>query len=295
MGFLNTVYYGAKASDMKGRVYSDRYCGQNLPKRVRLFLFGLSHVEVDMVGAHYELMRRHACKLFPAEGTDLPNIHDLRNYLSVTFGLGIDHPGVKTWPLRILNSCADAGRNFSSRILVFPPPGHLVRMARLIETVSRKTRDVICQSRAMHRGEPRNSFFRCFFEVIEFELLYSFYEKLAASVEVSSLIWLHDGLWISPPPPVQIVRNIEKCLVDELEIGDSIDLFRIQDLKQCWNQQFFTCGNDRRALQLPSPCKISVDQLLNLSNEIRWSPNFPPRPSLQVAAEKTFCERKPPK
>ena len=294
IGFPNIVYYGTKAADMKGRVYSDRFCGQNLPKIVRLFLFGRSHVEVDIVGAHYELMRRYACKLLPDEGNELPNIYDLRNYLSVTFGVRVDDPNVKTWPLRILNSCADTGLKFSSNILGLPPPSHLVRMARLIENVSRKTCDIICQSRAMHRGEPQNSFFRCF-EVIEFEIMYSFYEKLAASVEVSSLIWLHDGVWVSPPPPVQTIRNIEKCLVEELGTGDSFDLFRIQDLKQSWDQQFCLCGNDRSAFQLPSPCKVSVDQLLNLSSDIKWSPCFPPRPSLLVAAEKTFWKRKPPK
>ena len=241
-------------------------------------------------------MRRYACKLLPDEGNELPNIYDLRNYLSVTFGVRVDDPNVKTWPLRILNSCADTGLKFSSKILGLPPPNHLVRMARLIENVSRKTRDIICQSRALHRGEPENSFFRCF-EVIEFEIMYSFYEKLAASVEVSSLIWLHDGVWVSPPPPVQTIRNIEKCLVEELGIGDSFDLFRIQDLnlKQLWDQQFCLCGNDRSAFQLPSPCKVSVDQLLNLSSDIKWSPCFPPRPSLLVAAEKTFWKRKPPK
>ena len=50
------------------------------------------------------------------------------------------------------------------------------------------------------------------------------------SVGMTSVIWLHDGIWISPPPPVTIIKDIEKSLLDDLGISDQVDFFRICDL-----------------------------------------------------------------
>lgn len=52
------VGYKPAAYDSAGRYYAVGNTAQRLPRSVRLLLFGATHWEVDMSGAHYELVRR---------------------------------------------------------------------------------------------------------------------------------------------------------------------------------------------------------------------------------------------
>ena len=50
---------GYKPAILGGKYYAVGNTAQRLPRQVRLLLFGSSHWEIDISGAHYELMRRH--------------------------------------------------------------------------------------------------------------------------------------------------------------------------------------------------------------------------------------------
>ena len=52
-----TVEYVASATDGRGRLYAKHCCAQTLPRDLRLLVYGATHKEVDMSGAHYELIR----------------------------------------------------------------------------------------------------------------------------------------------------------------------------------------------------------------------------------------------
>ena len=56
-----SVGYKPTVDALGGRFYSVGNAAQRLPRQVRLLLFGNSHWEIDISGAHYELMRRQ-CK-----------------------------------------------------------------------------------------------------------------------------------------------------------------------------------------------------------------------------------------
>ena len=53
-----TVGYKPSSSDGRGRFYTVGSAAQQLPRQFRLLLFGHSHCEIDISGAHYELTRR---------------------------------------------------------------------------------------------------------------------------------------------------------------------------------------------------------------------------------------------
>ena len=52
------VEYVASATDGQGRVYARQAGAQQLAKEVRTLVYGNTHKEVDMTGAHYEILRR---------------------------------------------------------------------------------------------------------------------------------------------------------------------------------------------------------------------------------------------
>ena len=52
-----TVEYLTPANDASGRLYATQICAQRLPREVRLLIYGSTHKEVDLTGAHYELIR----------------------------------------------------------------------------------------------------------------------------------------------------------------------------------------------------------------------------------------------
>ena len=51
------VSYKPSASDQKGRLYPYPVGAATLPRALRLLLFGSSHIEIDLVSAHYQLFQ----------------------------------------------------------------------------------------------------------------------------------------------------------------------------------------------------------------------------------------------
>ena len=52
-----SVEYLASSMDGNGRLYARHTCARTLPRSLRLLLYGATHKEVDISGAHYELIR----------------------------------------------------------------------------------------------------------------------------------------------------------------------------------------------------------------------------------------------
>ena len=53
-----TVKYHRTSQDDMGRIYPTTFAAQALPRSLRLVLFASTHSEIDMWGAHYEIVRR---------------------------------------------------------------------------------------------------------------------------------------------------------------------------------------------------------------------------------------------
>ena len=101
-----TVEYLTSANDASGRLYATQICAQRLPRELRLLIYGSTHKEVDLTGAHYELIRAMTGSV------TLPPTRLLRGRLRETWAgdqvadpeLSLDE--VKTLPIRVMKSGA---------------------------------------------------------------------------------------------------------------------------------------------------------------------------------------------
>ena len=198
-----SVGYKPTVDSTGGRFYSVGNAAQRLPRQVRLLLFGNSHWEIDISGAHYELMRRQ-CRAAEVHLSLLP-ITQMRSYLTRALRAQIAETDisllVKTWPLVIINSAApQEAIEYLNKRIQMEPSHHLVSFAREVFAASRY---------AMHhppswcpsgpertgRGAPFH-----YFEVLEQQVAWAAYSFLQPRVGFVSAIWLHDGFWVAPRP-----------------------------------------------------------------------------------------------
>ena len=180
-----------------GRYYAVGNTAQRLPRQVRLLLFGSSHWEIDISGAHYELMRRH-CKAVAVHLDLLP----------ITATTDLDQL-VKTWPLVIINSATP--QEVKKRLQGDLPP-FLVRFAREVFAASRYVMQhppPWCPTIPNQLG--RGASFH-FFEVLEQHAAWLAYTFLQARVGFHSVIWLHDGFWVSPRPREDALADLHSHL-----------------------------------------------------------------------------------
>ena len=103
------VEYIAAAEDGLGRLYARQISAQFLTKEARYLLYGQNHKEVDMSGAHYELLRR--C----VGVSQLPPIAQLREAIWTECQSTVQDPNAfaKHLPLRLLNTNAGSTLAFA--------------------------------------------------------------------------------------------------------------------------------------------------------------------------------------
>lgn len=204
-----TVGYKPSSLDGYGRFYAVGHAAQRLPRRVRLILFGADHCELDMSGAHYELARRF-CAVEGVHLSLLP-VRLMREWLRAILDASEEVPDpsladtlVTRWPLIVINSTTP--QEAISYIQRQSPhlrnhlPAELVRFAYELHTASRYVLDHPpdwCPRRVVERS--RAAAFR-FYEHLEQQLTWAAYSFLQPLVGFRSVIWLHDGCWVSPGP-----------------------------------------------------------------------------------------------
>ena len=264
MGYKPTI------DALGGRYYAVGNTAQRLPRQVRLLLFGSSHWEIDISGAHYELMRRH-CKT-AAVHLDLPPIAQarerLRDAISAQIAGGDVEQLVKTWPLVIINSATpqEAVEYLQKRSIGEPPPSR-VCFAREVFAASRYV---------MHHPPPwcppvpdqggRGAPFH-FFEVLEQRATWAAYSFLQARVGFTSVIWLHDGFWVTPRPGEEVLAALHShlCLAFNFDSTEA-PLMRCDPLQpklehllaQCANPSSIISSLSRASSQQPLPSVVRI-------------------------------------
>ena len=207
-----SVGYKPTIDAFGGRYYAVGNAAQRLPRQVRLLLFGNSHWEIDISGAHYELMRRQ-CKT-AAVHLGLPPIAQAREYLREALSTHIAEGGVeflvKTWPLVIINSATPQEALEYLKKRLTGEPSSLVRFAREVFAASRYAMNhppPWCPPVADRggRGAPFH-----FFEVLEQRVTWAAYSFLQPRVGFTSAIWLHDGFWVTPG---QGRKCLQRCIL----------------------------------------------------------------------------------
>ena len=265
-----SVGYKPTIDALGGRFYSVGNAAQRLPRQVRLLLFGNSHWEIDISGAHYELMRRQ-CKTNEVHLTLQP-VAQMRDYLrgALRAYIAEDEIGslVKTWPLVILNSATpqEAIEYLKKRIQV-EPSGQLVSFAREVFAASRY---------AMHHPPPwcptgpvrtgRGAPFH-YFEVLEQQVTWAAYSFLQPRVGFASAIWLHDGFWVAPRPENALLTALHTYLCQTFSFDpdepplmrcDSLQPKFAQLLSECNSTTSVTGSHSRASSQRPLPAVVRI-------------------------------------
>ena len=236
-----TVEYLTPANDASGRLYATQLCAQKLPRELRLLIYWSTHKEIDLTGAHYELIRAMTGSV------TLPPTMVLRNRLKTTWDNALVScpellQEIKMLSIRIINSgtartlehLTSQELSVSTWIEAF---AFDLNAARDVFTAYVR-REVRPQVEALAKN-------RHFFavEAIETIFMQLFLLDVRKRTEKPSIIWLHDRLWIGKDVDDQILsaseKHVRQLLFPSSEM--SYSLFSINSLQEARSAVVSTC------------------------------------------------------
>ena len=258
-----SVGYVATASDGKGRLYARQIGAQSLPRNLRLLMYGSTHKEVDMSGAHYELTRALCAS------KTLPAISVLRDWLRHLWApcLACDTNGdvgkaIKLFPVRVINSgAASALRHLN--LLGLDTPAWISAFAYELEAARS-----ITTSHLLTIIRPRFEVAFCnqnFFavEAIECIIMQLFLLEVRKRCYAPSIIWLHDGFWIDKHIDDGVFFAADKHVKSLLfPLSDSgPPLFHVTDLSEARDGALLSCSPLPSAPLICSPEDLVIADL----------------------------------
>ena len=133
--------YWRTSGDGKGRFYAQGPAAQRLPKELRILLFGRTHIEIDIIGAFYEIIRRTASRLKETgDSSTLPVLPAIEQAWQ-----HVEHELLHQWPQshaapvakRLLHIAINASVTITAKFVTdsqytFTPFFCLVRLSQLI-------------------------------------------------------------------------------------------------------------------------------------------------------------------
>ena len=209
-----TVEYLTPANDASGRLYATQVCAQKLPRELRLLIYAITQKEVDLTGAHYELIRAMT--------------------------------GSVTLPIRVINSgAARALKHVTDKGLGIPPwiEAFAVDLEAARDVFTAHVRREV-RPRVEALAKNRHFFAA---EAIEAIFMQLFLLEVRKRTDIPSIIWLHDGLWIGREVDDQILyaaeRHVRHILFRHSDLTSS--LFSIVSLHEAWQAVVSTCPPPR--------------------------------------------------
>ena len=204
------VEYLSSAVDGEGRLYAKHSSAQQLPRLVRTIFYGKTHKEIDISGAHYELIRLGA-------KSHLIPIGPLREALSRSFAE--NHPDdptkdniqkdVKIFPILVINTgslaacstMASKGYTIKSWMKLWAEELVLARncVTDVLLPLLRPDLPTTYQNRHFHSAETLETIF-----------MRRVLQEVQQRCFAVSIIWLHDGFWISSTVRDDIIREAEQ-------------------------------------------------------------------------------------
>ena len=224
------VSYTPRSIDGQGRIYAVSGGAQLLPKTLRLLIFGKGHYEVDMIGAFYEIVRRKLVRADP-NAPALPPIADLRMQLRQALASSNRHDDslVKKITSIAINMSPAA---FQQWVSAEGLENTLAPWRWVFDLLQLQAGAVVSTTLASLRNGPfrlNEQAFRAL-ECIEFGIMYRFVELLTQHSSIASLVWLHDGIWISPAPDRALLAFVDKTVGVEHSMEMDFPLFRLTQL-----------------------------------------------------------------
>ena len=227
-----SVEYVTAATDGKGRLYARQASAQALPRDLRLLLYGATHKEVDMSGAHYELIRAMCAS------KSLPPVRALRRWLQEEWSERLSsvdaeevQRAIKLFPLRVINGGA-APALATVDTMRLATPAWLAAFAYELEALrNAATSHILPALRPCLEVEFRNRHFYAA-EAMEGIVMQLFLLEVRKRCFAPSIIWLHDGFWIGKEVDNGVLAAAERHVRSLLFPRSSSEepLFRIIDL-----------------------------------------------------------------
>jgi hypothetical protein len=164
----------------------------------------------------------------------LPTIDDLRAQLYrdpyIQAVEALRPHTVKQLPLRIINSSIDAAYQHLQSIVDGSPGAHL--SAALHQLWSQSTAlvtQLLPRFRPAFSANHSDSAFRLL-EYFEALIVEDTIQALITRHPTQSLVWLHDGFLVAPPPPEHMLRQIEKEVLSKHQLYFDQSWFKITPL-----------------------------------------------------------------
>ena len=175
-----------------------------------LLLFGETHWEIDLRGCFYELVRR--CLQRTDVHIVLPSIVHMRQRLVEHLGHVCPAAEAVLHAKRIIQHALNNGGDEAYRGLRRIVPLAPQAIQDLLRSVGHAASVVAAEWARMPACErdpamltERNAHFRVL-EQLEVNVMVPFIDRLRELQAPHSLIWLHDGIWISPVPPIEALE-----------------------------------------------------------------------------------------
>ena len=219
------IAYKPSAPDLLGRLYPFPFGAAKLPKELRHLLFGRTHTEIDLVSAHYQLFQRTAAELLRAQ---LPSAETLRTTLQTDMQRPpqtiLQHfpEAPKRIPLFLLNSSLGETLDYLAS-LGYYPSFEVLNMLRTVQQVKPRLLPRLEHSYTSRNIPSSSNRNRCYFllEHLESSWMKQFVSHLLRDFTHASLIWIHDGLWISPPPSQTLIGTANRLATSFLGLSSS--------------------------------------------------------------------------
>ena len=215
-----SVLYRPTSTDSYGRLYCSPLGAQKLPKTLRSLLFGRTHYEVDLTGSHYQFFSRLASTLLQLS---LPSVVDFRallreDMIATSSDFLTHHPTApKDLPTILLNSTlGDTITHFNS--VGYYPSSQILAALRAIYHAKTRVLAAIENrfgKRTLSTLASANRPFHVL-EHVETLWLKHFATYLCQHADVASLIWVHDGVWLSPLPSPTILLAANRAASSHL-------------------------------------------------------------------------------
>ena len=109
-------------------------------------------------------------------------------------------------------------------------------------------------------------------------IMISYYKELTKRCHLTSVIWLHDGIWIPRNVSHQVIFEAERAMLDQLQLNmNNSPLFSIRDLHSESQALLLNLSNNQARLALPDlfGCASGVESTPPESRPIRWNTQAP--------------------
>ena len=137
---------------------------------------------------------------------------------------------IKQLPLRIINSSIDAAYHHLRSIVDGSPGATLSAVLHQLWSQGKTLTDqLLPRFRPAYSPGQSDSAFRLL-EYFEARIVEDTIEALIARHPTQSLVWLHDGFLVAPPPTEHVLRQIEKAVLSRPQLHFDQTWFKITPL-----------------------------------------------------------------